>query len=363
MLYYHWKKEEIFMNKPKIFISHITEEAELAKLLKEIIDNKFLGTLDVFVSSNDDCIKLGDNWINTIKDSLDNSKLIIVLCSPISISRPWINFEAGAGWLKGIPVIPLCHSGLTPSKLPVPINSLQGGIISNENDIKKLFKKLSEISHTDCPDYKDKDFFEATKHFETKIQNSLLVKDTVFLFELLFNNISLIKYSIYASTMTHEELDKVDIYEPQLDKYEFTFNHVHNLFNPCLLVIKIQQPTMHIYQVLYEAVQELKNDIKFILLYNSISIPPLIQDLLKDFLFSVVKVSDWYRGMEITKGLNFEKFKEDIKLESLPPKRRPGCNIFNWFIDYYESLVYYKNWISKYENAIKVILQNNDQYL
>lgn len=247
--------------------------------------------------------------------------------------------------------------------MPVPINSLQGGIISNENDIKKLFKKLSEISHTDCPDYKDKDFFEATKHCETKIQNSLLVKDTVFLFELLFNNISLIKYSIYASTMTHEELDKVDICEAQLDKYEFTFNHVHNLFNPCLLVIKIQQPTMHIYQVLYEAVQELKNDIKFILLYNSISIPPLIQDLLKDFLFSVVKVSDWYRGMEITKGLNFEKFKEDIKLESLPPKRRPRCNIFNWFIDYYESLVYYKNWISKYENAIKVILQDNDQYL
>lgn len=350
------------MGKPKVFISHITEDAELAKWLKEIIDKKFLETLDVFVSSNDDCIKLGDNWINTIKDSLNNSELIIVLCSPISISRPWINFETGAGWLKGIPVIPLCHSGLTPSKLPVPINSLQGGIISDENDIKKLFKKLSEISHTGCPEYTDKDFFEATKHFETKIRNSLLVKDTVFLFELLFNNIILIKYSIYASTMTLEELDKVDICKAKLDEYEFTFNHVHNLFNHCLLAIKIRQPTMQIYQVFYEAVQELMNDIKFILLYNSVSISPLIQDLLKDFLFSVVKVNDWYRGIEIMKGFNFEEFKENIKLEPLPPKRRPRCNVFNWFIDYYESLVYYKEWIIKYENAINAIIKNNDKY-
>ena len=98
-------------------------------------------------------------------------------------------------------------------------------------------------------------------------------------------------------------------------------------------------------------------------MYNDISIPPLIQDLLKDFLFSVVKVNDWYRGIEITKELNAEKFKETIKLESLPPKKRPRCNIFNWFIDYYESLVYYKNWIIQYENAINVIMQNNDQYL
>ena len=34
--------------------------------------------------------------------------------------RPWVNIELGAAWIKRVPIIPLCHSGLTPSDLPWP---------------------------------------------------------------------------------------------------------------------------------------------------------------------------------------------------------------------------------------------------
>jgi hypothetical protein len=136
------------MTKPTIFISHISQEKEIACALKEFLENKFLKTINVFASSHEESIQLGDEWMNTIKTSLTNCKLLIVLCSPISIMRPWINFEAGAGWIKNIPVIPLCHSGITPGKLgklPVPINSFQGGILNNQEDIKKVFNKIAML--------------------------------------------------------------------------------------------------------------------------------------------------------------------------------------------------------------------------
>ena len=85
------------MIKSTIFISHINQEKEIANSLKEFLEKKFLKTINVFASSHEESLKLGDDWMGTIKESVRACKLIIVLCSPISIVRPWINFEAGAG--------------------------------------------------------------------------------------------------------------------------------------------------------------------------------------------------------------------------------------------------------------------------
>ncbi len=348
------------MSKQKIFISHITEEAQLAKALKKIIDTKFLNIFDVFVSSSDDCIKLGDNWMNTIKKSLENSNLIIVLCSPLSIVRPWINFEAGAGWLKNIPVIPLCHSGLIPSKLPSPMDSFQAGMLSNEKDIEKVFKKLSEISDITTPDYKDNDFFDITKNFEMKISNSLLIKDTNFLNGLISHQIMILKYCIYASTMEEKKLDEMNIFENNINEYTFNFNQIYNLFNFFRLGIKIHNPLPKIFQVFKETVDELKDNIKFILSYNSISIAKPLKDLLNEFLFLVIKVENWYCAIGLLKNKDIiESFKSSIKEEKSIPERKPNANLFNWFIDYYESLIEFKLWISKYENEVKKIIDKN----
>jgi hypothetical protein len=106
------------MSKEKpIIISHITEERAVAHQLKELLNRLFLGMLNVLVSSHEESIQLGDKWLTTIELSIKSCEMIIVLSSPLSVTRPWINFEAGAGWVKNIPVIPLCHSGLTPSQL------------------------------------------------------------------------------------------------------------------------------------------------------------------------------------------------------------------------------------------------------
>lgn len=349
------------MSKPRIFISHIKEEAELARELKGFIENRFLKALDVFASSHEESIKLGDDWMNTIKSSLNESRLIIVLCSPVSIVRPWINFEAGAGWLKEVPVIPLCHSGLTPGKLPVPINSFQGGLVSNSDDIMKLFHRIADLLNIEPPDFRDNYFYKATKEFENKISNSLLIKDTTFLFGLLHRQIELIKYGIYGSTLELTEVTKVNTSERNLETYEFNFNQIYNLFNPNLL--QIHNPITKIYQLFRETIEEMKDNIKFVLSYNHIEISPSIRELLNEFLFSVVKVGDWYHGVELTEKNNQNKMEEMIirmiKEEPLPPTRRNHSNLIHYFIDYYESLVYYQKWVIRYENEINGILNKN----
>jgi len=119
------------MSKSKVFLSHTHSEQELATKIKdELLDPHLLGALDIFVSSDSTTNLPGTSWLHNIEDSLTMANVILILASPSSIQKPWINIEAGAGWIRylqardhgGTPVyvMPLCHSGLSPGELPLP---------------------------------------------------------------------------------------------------------------------------------------------------------------------------------------------------------------------------------------------------
>ena len=128
----------------KIFISHIHEETSLAKVLKEWISSTFLGMIEIFVSSDPDDIPAGSQWLEKIENSISNADILIILCSPESINRPWINFETGCCWIKKRSIIPICHSGLSLSQLPVPLSMFQALDILDENFPNLLLKGLSK---------------------------------------------------------------------------------------------------------------------------------------------------------------------------------------------------------------------------
>lgn len=347
------------MEKPTIFISHITEEKEIAKAVKEFLEKRFLKTINVFASSHEESLQMGDDWMGTIKKSMKDCELIIIICSPLSITRPWINFEAGAGWIKDIPVIPLCHSGLTPGKLPVPINSFQGGILNSKEDISKVFNRIARVLKIDSPDSNNDDFFAAINSFETQIKSSALSQDTSFIHNLLYRQIELLKYSIYASTLDFDSLQKIDLGNEELAKHQFNFNDTYNLFNVSLSMIFSQKKVFEIY---HETVHQLSENIKFVLTYSSIEVAPNLQILLNVFLFSVIKVDDWYDGISMqdkqtNNGLRNMSIKM-IKEEPLPPTRK-FSNLINHFIDYYESIEYFKNWTVEYEKEIESLIDNN----
>lgn len=156
------------MDKRLVFISHIAEEKEVAIAVKELIENSFLGLIEVFVSSDQHSIGMGQKWLDQISAALKKCVVEIVLCSPKSINRPWINFEAGAGWVRDISVIPLCHSGLDPSKLPMPLNLLQAAKAGEVSSLKLIFPVLAQALGSTTPSTDFSDFVALVRQFEAR---------------------------------------------------------------------------------------------------------------------------------------------------------------------------------------------------
>lgn len=167
------------MTKPLIFISHITEEREIAAALKKLVEAAFLNMIDVFVSSDPTSIKRGRRWLEEITSALRTCSIEIILASPESVKRPWINFEAGAGWIREIPVIPLCHSGMTPSKLPLPLGSLQASTATEEPELKLIFPVVAEAIGCQLPEIDFEAFISVVRTYEETSRQDMELKARV----------------------------------------------------------------------------------------------------------------------------------------------------------------------------------------
>lgn len=154
------------MDKPLLFISHIAEEKDVALALKSLVEETFLGMIEIFVSSDESSVPLGQKWLEAITSSLKRCVVEIVIASPTSVKRPWINFEAGAGWVRDIPVIPLCHSGMTPGALPVPLNLLQAATATEVSQLKLVFPVLATALGSTSPTPDFASFIKTVKEFE-----------------------------------------------------------------------------------------------------------------------------------------------------------------------------------------------------
>lgn len=135
----------------RLFVSHISEERVAAERLKGALSRDFLGLLDVFVSSDTESIAAGEEWLSSIENALRDCSIFVTLCSPESIRRPWINFETGAAWMREIPVIPVCHSGLLPHDLPMPLSLKQGIALDDGEGLRRLYARVAKVLECDIP--------------------------------------------------------------------------------------------------------------------------------------------------------------------------------------------------------------------
>lgn len=176
-----------------IFLSHIHEEKELALIIQNAIEDEFSGFVTVFVSSDGNTIPAGSNFLKIIEKGLIKCVGAIYLISPMSVKRNWINFELGAVWIRNvtselengqsIPVIPLCHSGITVSTLPSPLsnlNAIQGNLASS---LEFAFKSIQTAVGGSG---RLKSDFPKLEQDIRKIENQYMIGDkVVFLFLLL----------------------------------------------------------------------------------------------------------------------------------------------------------------------------------
>jgi hypothetical protein len=137
---------------PEVFLSHAQVDEEIAKEFQAHITADFLGLCDVFVSSNLDSLQAGAEWQASIKRHLEDCSILVIMASPAAIQRPWIYVELGAGWVRGIPVIPVCHSGIERGQLPVPLSTFQGINLTDAVHLKHLYGLIAKAVGCRSPD-------------------------------------------------------------------------------------------------------------------------------------------------------------------------------------------------------------------
>jgi hypothetical protein len=147
----------------RAFLSHISEEALEATAIKEQIEKALPGT-EVFVSAAD--IHLGDAWLRQIDQALGDATVVLTLCSPNSVRRPWLNFESGGGWARKLRVIPLCHKGMRKDDLPDPMGAFHGIELVTPDACLKLVLQLADHFHVSAPS----DFSGAAMLTEMSVQ-------------------------------------------------------------------------------------------------------------------------------------------------------------------------------------------------
>ncbi|MDH3898356.1 MAG: hypothetical protein OEV25_01185 [Deltaproteobacteria bacterium] len=128
----------------KILISHISDEALIALLLKDFIESTFLGQFEVLLSSNSGDSGVGDKWLVELDGALTSADLLLVLCSPKSIRQPWIHFEFGCAWTKSLAINCLCHSGLNKIGLPSHLRIFEVLEVDDDNFMEQLFEDLAK---------------------------------------------------------------------------------------------------------------------------------------------------------------------------------------------------------------------------
>jgi len=139
------------IGKLSIFLSHINEDSIFADALEKQITRDYLGLAEVFVFSDRTTNPVGSKWLEETTKALRSADLHIILCSPESLHRPWIHFEAGAAHVRGIPIVPICHSGLEPDQLPVPLSEYQGISISDKNGFLGFYKRIADLLGSNVP--------------------------------------------------------------------------------------------------------------------------------------------------------------------------------------------------------------------
>jgi hypothetical protein len=156
------------MQKFSVFLSHITVESKLADALRKHLVSDFIGLVDVFESSDRLSIPAGAKWLGEVTEALKRANLHLILCSQEAITRPWIQFEAGAAHLRGIPIIPLCHSDLTCAQLPVPLSEYEGIQASEPDGIKALYRAIANALGSSIPEIDFQAFTKEVISFENE---------------------------------------------------------------------------------------------------------------------------------------------------------------------------------------------------
>jgi hypothetical protein len=133
------------VEKPVVFFSHSSKDSEALKRLKDRFVELTADTIEVFLSSDGQSIRLGKNWLARVEEALKGAKVMFVFLTPNSMASPWVYFESGHAYAKGTDVIPIGLFGVDVGKIPPPLSTLQGFNAVSHDSLNNIIAKVNEL--------------------------------------------------------------------------------------------------------------------------------------------------------------------------------------------------------------------------
>ncbi len=164
-----------------IFIVHADEDKDFTEAFGKQIQKIFNIPSDrIFTASDSKSIPLGEQWYSYIVDAHKFSKIGIVLLTPNSVSRPWVNFEVGGFVLRNTSSpISICCCKETVDKIEFPISGLQYRKLYDKSDREAIIEKLAKLLECPKPTYNDSEFEQIISNIRLlppKINHEVLVR-------------------------------------------------------------------------------------------------------------------------------------------------------------------------------------------
>jgi|SRR5271157_1166382 len=126
-----------------IFISHAAVDEEIARSIKQYIEQVF-PEQRVFVSSDPGDLKPGDEWVIKILKALKSARCVLALTTERGLGRKWVWFELGRTWFSEVKLIPCCIGKVRKGNLPAPFSERIALNIDEPRDAAALFLSLQE---------------------------------------------------------------------------------------------------------------------------------------------------------------------------------------------------------------------------
>ncbi|AVB75917.1 toll/interleukin-1 receptor domain-containing protein [Methanococcus maripaludis] len=137
--------------KKKIFISHSSKDKEYAKLLRDVLENAGLTHDQIFCTSlTGHRNEFGKNFLDNIKNKLNDDYLILFLLSRNFYESPMCMCELGAAWVKTKESVPVLIPPFDYDDMNMTIKHTEGFKI-NEKDRIHEFKDYLDSNFNNKP--------------------------------------------------------------------------------------------------------------------------------------------------------------------------------------------------------------------
>ena len=127
----------------RVFISHDSDDVELAKALVNLLQKSLLlASRDIRCSSVDGYrLEGGVSFDEELRIEVHEAELVIGLITPLSLRSLYVAFELGARWGISKPMIPILASGATPNHLGGPLSGINALDCNNESQVSQLLEE------------------------------------------------------------------------------------------------------------------------------------------------------------------------------------------------------------------------------